>query len=333
MRELGAIERVELREVWTDEAREFTPWVQENLQLLADALGIELQAEGREVAVGPFSADVLAVEPDSGSKVVIENQIGQTDHDHLGKLMTYAGGLGARFVVWIAGHFREEHRQALEWLNEITGPEIGFFGVEVELLRIDDSRPAPHFKVVSSPNELVKVVRGTVSERGLRYQAFWSALLELIKERDPGATAASPEAARTRQWFGIPVGRTGFRVNAVFAAGGRFLVELYIDTGDRGVNKQAFDALHERRVEIEGRFGEPLIWERLDHRRASRLKVERPGSIDGSEEELEELRRWAVQRMLKLRDTVAPHVRALSLELDELGEEVGEELDEDERGA
>ncbi|HWO69481.1 MAG TPA: DUF4268 domain-containing protein, partial [Actinomycetota bacterium] len=306
-----------LRGVWSDEARDFTPWLRENVALLAEALGVELETEGREVAVGPFSADLVAVEPGSGARVVIENQLGQTDHDHLGKLLTYAGGLEGRFAVWIAGRFREEHRQALEWLNEATGPETGFFGVEIELLRIDGSPPAPNFKVVVAPNEPVKAARATagiVSERGLSYQAFWRSLLLELKERDPGATAASPERVGSRGWFGIPVGRVGFRVNTAFVAGGRMRVELYIDTGDHEANKRAFDLLLERRGEIEGRFGETLHWDRLDHRRASRVYAERPGSIDAPEEELEELRSWAVHRMLRLRDAVAPVIRTLSLQ-------------------
>lgn len=314
---LGRIERVPLRDVWSDEAREFTPWLRGSLFVLANALGIEMEAEGHEVPVGPFSADVLATEPGSGAKIVIENQLGQTDHDHLGKLMTYSGGLDARFVVWIAGHFREEHRQALEWLNQITGPEIGFFGVEVELLRIDDSRPAPNFKVVVSPNEPVKAARRTAetaSSKGLKYQAFWKDLLALLKQRDPTSTAASPDRVGPWNWFGIPVGRTGFRVNASFSAGDRARVELYIDTGDQEANKRAFDLLLERRSEIEARFGEPLHWDRLDHRRASRVYAERPGTIDGPEEDLEALRGWMADRMLRLRDAVGPYLRTLSLE-------------------
>lgn len=314
---LGKIERVPLREVWSDEARDFTPWLRENLSLLAEALGVELEPEGHEVPVGPFSADVVAVEPGSGTRVVIENQLGHTDHDHLGKLLTYVGGLEGRFAVWIAGQFRDEHRQALEWLNEATGPDTGFFGIEIELLRIGGSPAAPNFKVVVSPNEPVKVARasaGIVSERGLSYQAFWRSLLLELNERDPGATAASPERVGPRSWFGIPVGRTGFRVNTVFVTGGRTRVELYIDTGHRDANKRAFDLLLERRAEIEGRFGEPLLWDRLDNRRASRIYAERPGSIDAADEDLEDLRRWAAERMLRLRDAVGPILRTLPLD-------------------
>ncbi len=313
---LGRIERVPLREVWSDEAREFTPWLRDNVALLAEALGVELETEGREVAVGPFSADLVAVEPGSGTRVVIENQLGPTDHDHLGKLLTYAGGLEGQLAVWIAGRFRDEHRQALEWLNEVTGPDTGFFAVEIELLRIDGSVPAPNFKVIVSPNEPVKIARATeiVSERRLNYQAFWRSLLLALKEHDPGATAASPERVGPRSWFGIPVGRTGFRVNGVFVTGGRARVELYIDTGDQEANKRAFDLLLERRSEIEARFGEPLHWDRLDHRRASRVYAERPGTIDGPEGDLEALRGWMADRMLRLRDAVGPYLRTLSLE-------------------
>lgn len=313
---LGKIERLDPRTVWSDEARNFTPWLKENLAVLGEALGLELEAIDREVPVGPFSADILARELTTGTQVVIENQLEQTDHGHLGQLITYASGLGAGIVIWISRLLREEHRQALDWLNQVTSTDIGFFGVEVELLRIGDSLPAPHFNVAVSPNEPLKVAKAQVSapsERGLKYQEFWKQLVPALKARDPSATSASPEKVGPRPWFGIPVGRSGFAVNLAFTSKKTARAELYIDVGDQAVNKRAFDALLARKEEFEAAFGSPLTWDRLDERRASRVFVEHPGAIDDPTEILGELRDWAVDRMIRMRDTLAPAVKELDL--------------------
>jgi hypothetical protein len=145
-------------EGWTHEGHDFTPWLAENLGLLGEELGLSRQLKEREYAVGRYSLDLL-LEDAQGRTVIVENQFGQTDHDHLGKLLTYCGGAEADVVVWISETLTEEHVAALEWLNESTVAGVGFFGVELELLKIDDSKPAPHFRVVVKPNEWVKRVR------------------------------------------------------------------------------------------------------------------------------------------------------------------------------
>src|SRR5579863_2405704 len=163
---VGRLERVSLREIWGDEAKNFTPWLAspEALGLLKNVIGFDLELIGTEVAVGPYSADILAksaVEEDH--KVIIENQLGKTDHDHLGKMITYAAGLGARTLIWISDRFCDEHRAALDWLNYHTSTPLAFFGLEVRAFRIDNSRPAPQFSVISSPNAQAKDAREKVS--------------------------------------------------------------------------------------------------------------------------------------------------------------------------
>lgn len=314
---LGSIERFkDPREVWPDEARDFTPWLKENLDLLGEALGLELEAVDREVSVGPFSADILAKELTAGTEVVIENQLEQTDHTHLGQLITYASGLGAGIVIWVSRHLREEHRQALDWLNQNTSLDIGFYGVEIEVFKIGDSLPAPYFNVAASPNEPVKTAKAQAnapSGRGLRYQEFWKQLIPALKAKDPSSTSASPDKAGPYSWFGIPVGRTGFAVNFAFTSKKTGRAELYIDVGNQAVNKLAFDALVADKTGIEGAFGEPLMWTRLDDKQASRIFVECPGSVDDSEDALADLRDWAVDRMLRLRDAFAPRIKQLDL--------------------
>lgn len=162
----GRLEKISARGGWLHEALDFTPWLAENLELLGEAVGLALELRRREHPVGKYSLDLL-LEDAQERVVIVENQFGATDHDHLGKLLTYCAGTSADVVIWIAETLNEEHIAALEWLNESTVQGVGFFGVELELLKIGDSLPAPHFRVVVQPNEWVKSVRapkGTATE-------------------------------------------------------------------------------------------------------------------------------------------------------------------------
>ena len=321
--DLGTIARVDPRSVWGSEPHEFTPWLRENIDLLGKALGLEIDAGvQQEVAVGLFSADLLGTDVASNAGILIENQLEATDHDHLGKLLTYAAGLDAGVLVWVSTAMREEHRQALTWLNERSLETTLFFGVEIELLSVDGSKPAPNFKVAVAPNEWQKagtaarVGRSRTSERNERYKAFWAETIRAVKSRDGSFTAASPERAPAQSWCSFPMGRTGFQDNLSFGweeDGWVMRAELYIDVGDKDQNKAAFDALEEERVSVEAEFGEALLWTRRDDIRASRIYVKRPGSIDASPDELEELRSWAVDRAFKIREALGPRVKGLAL--------------------
>lgn len=326
--DLGELARLDAREVWKSEPYDFTPWLRQNIGLLGEALGLEIDADvQQEVAVGLFSADLVGYDPSSSAAILIENQLEQTDHSHLGQLLTYAGGLDARILVWVSTKVREEHRQALTWLNENTHEDVLLFGVEIELLRIDDSRPAPHFRVVVEPNEWQKTqsrpsgsganAGAAVSERSIRYRTFWANLVAVIKERQPAFTSMSPERASRLNWCAFSAGRTGFLDSLAFGweDGGSYLrAEIYIDTGDKQVNKAAFDQLAADRVEIDAQFPEPLLWTRRDDIRASRIYARRPGSLDDSPEELDAHLEWFVKHAFLIRSVFGPKLKALVLE-------------------
>ena len=196
---LGRIRRVDLRDAWPREATDFTPWLAEHLSELADALGWELELHAQEAPVGNFSLDLLARVSGTTRTAIIENQLEQTSNDHLGKLLTYAGGYDANLVVWVAKEFRDEHRHALDWLNQHTDDDTEFFGVLVEVWSIDGSRPAPHFNVVVAPNEwrhqAVRSVRaGNRSEKSRRYEGFFQALIDTLRSR--GFTTARKDSRR-----------------------------------------------------------------------------------------------------------------------------------------
>lgn len=307
VRQLGKLKRLDPGEVWANEAKDFTPWLRDNIDLLCDALGVELEITESEGEVGDFYADLVGREVESGRVVVIENQLGPTDHDHLGKLMTYAAGLNAGLAVWVATDFREEHRRVLQWLNSMGGEEKSFFGVELEVVCIGDSPPAPDFDVVVKPIWHRPPVKLTDKQKA--YRDFFSALLQVVKQRLPGLTSAN--VALPQNWFGFPSGRTGFMYGVSFTSKSKLRVDLYIDTGDKDRNKACFDTLVAERSGIEAEIGEELSWERLDDRRASRVAVFRTGSIADPPEKLAELRDWAVDMLGRFTKVFGRRVVAL----------------------
>lgn len=313
MLRLGRLARMDARDVWTHEAHDFTPWLHANIGLLAEALGFDIEATGREVAVGDFSVDVVGRTTPGGRAVIVENQLAPTDHSHLGQLLTYASGLEAAVIVWLAPRFRDEHRQVLDWLNAHTVEGIDFFGVELELLRIDDSPPAPHFKLVAQPNEWAKTTReasiAQPSERGLRYQRFFEILLADFKRERPGVTSSSRVGLDS--YLGFGGGRAGFSL-VWTVTGNRLRVELYIDTGDRDSTKAYFDALKVRQEELEAALGPGVSWERLDNRRASRIALYHPAPEDPPLDQNSELQAWAISTMARWSDVLRPILRSLA---------------------
>ena len=317
--ELGKLTREHPREVWPNEASDFTPWLEEHIGLLGDALGMDIEITGREVAVGSFSLDLLGREGDKDRRVIIENQLERTDHDHLGKMLTYAAGLDARTIVWISGNVRDEHREAIHWLNEHTTDAVTFFAVEIEVLRIGDSLPALRFNVVAQPSEFQReVVKRTAtapSAQQVAYQEFFGGLVERLHIAHPGFTRArAGQVSSTQSGKNFYSGMSGLSVGAWFSGDGEFWVETWIDAGTKTQNKLAFDQLYEEREQIEAELGGSLTWERKDDRKGSRVTWRRPGSIESSDAELEEFKEWAVDLLPKFRDAFAPRIAALDLD-------------------
>lgn len=316
--DLGKLTYEDPREVWANEAQDFTPWLAEHIDLLGEALGVEIEIEGREEPVGSFAVDLFGKEVGTGRAVIVENQLARTDHTHLGQLLAYAAGLDAKIVVWVSPEVRDEHREAIHWLNSQTSAEVGFFAAEIELLKIDDSLPAPRFNVVAQPSEFQrKLVKETTTERTakqLAYHGFYVDLLKRLLAVNPDFTKSDPANVRHNSWTNFSAGRSGFQVGWAFTASGQFRVELYVDTGDRAENKSAFDQLQNQSAAIEAAIGEQLTWERLDNRRASRVFAHRDGSVESSEHVLEQHKLWAVDLTPRFREAFAPRIAALDLD-------------------
>ncbi len=308
---LSAIQNVDLREVWPNEATDFTPWLAENISKLGDALGLELELQSREAPVGSYSLDLLAHDRKRGRPVIIENQLGTTDHTHLGQLLTYASGYDAHVAVWIAKEFRDEHRQALDWLNQRSDKNTKFFGVEIELWKIGDSLPAPYFKLVATPNNWRKEKvttnkRENVSEKIAAYQPFFQGLIDaLVEKKFTNPLQATPTyEQRFSSGFSLVIYR------ARFDAAGNARVDLYLDR-DEGWNKKMFDQLLDDKDAVESTLGESLEWDRMDDRKASRITVRRPGNIEEDSEVLEEIQDWMVKKLLKFKQVFGPRLKDL----------------------
>ena len=310
--EFGKITKLNLREIWPNEASNFTPWLADNLNALGEALGMELELKDKEAHVGDFSLDLLARDLGTGRTVIIENQLTQTDHDHLGKLLTYAAGYNASTVIWVAESIRDEHRQSLEWLNQRTDEETQFFGVVVEVFRIDDSKPAYNFKPIVYPNEWQKLKKRqsttNISSKGEAYRNYFQALIDELRENYKFTNA---KIGQPQNWYSFSSGFTNITIGAVFAMGGKTRVELYIDVQDGEKNKTIFDKLYEQKEEIENRYGTELVWERLDDKRASRIAIYRDGAIDASEEDLADIKKWHIEHLLKFKEVFTPYLKEI----------------------
>ena len=315
--DLGTIKREDnLRRVWPNEAADFTPWLAENIGRLSDALGMGLEVEAQEAPVGSYSLDILARDVENNRPVVIENQLGATDHSHLGQLLTYAAGFDANVIVWIAKNFRDEHREALDLLNRRTGEDTEFFGIEVELWRIDDSRPAVNFNLVATPNEWRKqTVRPSGNVPGEKERlreisrGFWRKLTDTLRDDHD---FIEPQSTGPITYRSFPTGHAqGVKYDANFYSEERAIVKLHIGGTDKDWNKELFDQLEERRDDLETEFGETFEWERRSNGKTSEIRVVRPGSIDDDEETLREIRAWMVERLLKFKQVFGPRLDEL----------------------
>lgn len=309
---IGRIERVPLRDVWKKEAKDFTSWLYENLEVLGEELDLDLTPDQKEKNVGSFSADITA-EDGSGQKVLIENQLEKTDHIHLGQILTYISNLEAKIAVWVSSDPRPEHIRAIEWLNE-TGSGVKFYLVKVEAYRIGNSEPAAKFTVVTGPSEKTEIVGDEKKEMAERHKLrydFWKSLLERSKQKTNLHGNISPGTAN---WIGSGSGVRGLGFN--YAVTYKFgQAELYIDRGKDcdEENKRIFDELQSHKAEIEKDFGDKLRWERLDDRRASRISKRIDYAGLGDNEKWSKLQDDMIDAMVRLEKALKKHIRNLKV--------------------
>jgi hypothetical protein len=315
---LGRLQKVELRKFWETESSDFTPWLAqtENISLLAESLelGIDgLEVEAQEKNVGPFRADILCKDTGNGQWVLIENQLERTDHTHLGQLLTYAAGLNAVTIIWIAERFTEEHRATLDWLNEITDERFNFFGLEIELWRIGDSPLAPKFNIISKPNDWTRSITGATHR--LRTEALTEAKqmqLEYWKELREYILANSkiirPQKASPQHWTNYAIGRSDFWMSSsVNTQSKQITVQLNLG----GPNAKAhFHLLNQDKEKFETAFGGNIDWRELKNRKESKLVIEK--NIDPfNKESWTEQHEWILQQLEKVHTTFSAAIKTL----------------------
>jgi len=274
MTNLGTLKEItDLRSIWPHEALNFTPWVAENVDLLADAVGLDITVDETESSVGDFNVDIYASETGTDRKIIIENQLEDTDHDHLGKLITYASGKGADVVIWVVKHAREEHKAAVEWLNNHTDDKIGFFLCEIKLFQIGDSQIAPAFTVVERPNDWTKEIRKTASANSTQQQRleYWQAFNDYAFSDANFSRIFNKRKPTTDHWMDFSIGSSACHI-AVSQIQKRKAVDVELYIND--------ESLFAHKDEIEKNMEMELEWKELPERKASRILIEKTVDLD-----------------------------------------------------
>ncbi|MFS8096738.1 DUF4268 domain-containing protein [Lentzea alba] len=305
---LTRLKPVDIRAAWPTEAHHFTPWLLTNADLLSEVLGLDVELESREYKVGKFSLDIIGRELTTGTPVIVENQYGPTDHRHLGQILTYAGGTKPTMIVWIAEHFQEEHRAALEWLNTHTDPAIRFFGVRLKAVTLHGAPGdliAPSLELVVKPNDWEKLAIAATSAASAGptatqqlYQEFWSRFEPLVKKE--GWTNATAPA---QNWWNMPTGVSGAIWGVSYARFG-CRSELYLGDQDAAVNLQRWQVLNDRKDEILLEFGGELIFDDLPGNKGCRIETRLLGPKIGEQDRWAEVIEWMFDTQTRLRRAI-----------------------------
>lgn len=302
---LGRLTTVTPREVWPHEALDFTPWLLKNVDVLSELLGMDLVLDAAEHAVGSFSLDLIGRDESTGGIVIVENQLEVSDHTHLGQILTYAAGTDPTTVVWIASRFRQEHRAALDWLNSRTDEGTRFFGVEIGVVRIGQSDPAPAFRLVAQPNDWEKTVRATTapepSAKQLLYTQFWTAWMDKLAAERPHWSRAMK--APNFSYFDMPTGLSGCCYYAYFTKKG-LSSELYFESWDAERNTAAYESLLASRNQFDQAYGDGLDWQPMEGRKSTRLAEYLTGASVANEADWGLYLDWLIDRQSRLRASV-----------------------------
>jgi hypothetical protein len=325
---LGKLENVDLKSYWEHEAHDFTPWLasQENIKILGDAVGLDLEVEAQEADVGSFRADILCKDTDTNNWVIVENQLEPTKHSHLGQLLTYAAGLHASAIIWVSKEFRPEHRAALDWLNEMTREGAAFYGVEIELLRIGESAPAPRFNVISKPNEFSKGAQegasttGEPSEVRQTQLAFWTAFRDYLRANSKVVRSQKPAA---QAWINHSVGVSQAGLAAVASSWDSetghpgLRAELVLSGGSA---KARFQNLEMSKAQIAQEVGPDLICENRPSTQRCKIYFRRDGDI-ADKSKWSEYPEWLKTKLEALYRAFSPRLKAMHPSGSESGEE------------
>jgi hypothetical protein len=308
---IGRLEPVPLREVWIHEAKDFTSWLSDNLDILSEQIGLELTPIETEKSVGTFSADILA-EDGEGRHVVIENQLEKTDHDHLGKLITYLSNLDAKTAVWITSDPRPEHQTAINYLNEVVPEDTSFYLLKVQAFKINESEPAPFFSVVAGPSPVLKesgrIKKDLAVNESLRFD-FFSQLLDKSNQSIRLFDGVSAQGYQT--WISTGAGKAGISWQYVLRKTDA-KAELVFYSPDEEVNTIRFDSLYGHKEEIEKKLGFSVDWDVKENRKLRYIRYWcRIGGLQDNEK-WEDIQNDLVEKMKRLSEVLGPYLKKLS---------------------
>ena len=305
---LGKLKEVDIRELWKHEQYDFSEWLskEENIEMLGDEIGLTLTEINKEVFVGSYRCDLVAKDETTGIKVIIENQLEATNHDHLGKIITYASGLDANVVIWIVKEAREEHRSAIEWLNNKTTKDILFFLMEIRAYKIGDSLHAPKFVIIEKPNDFVKTANvgmdsGELSKAQAERLSFWNRFNEVLLSRNKPFNARK---ATTDHWYDVALGTSEAHISITLVNKTNSIgIEVYIND-----NKGLFDKLYSASEEIQNELGFSMDWQRLDNKKPSRIIYYIGGLDFDNHENYGELINEVMDKVVAIRNVFRNHL-------------------------
>jgi len=305
---LSRIKKIDLRKAWNHEALDFTKWLaeDENLQLLSEEVQIDMHALQTEATVGRYNLDILAEEDNTGHKIIIENQLEPTNHDHLGKVITYASGVDAQTIIWIVKEVREEHIKAIDWLNEHLDEEINLFLIKMELWQIGDSDYAPKFQIISQPNDWARVIKQSVSTDELsagaiRKQEYWNAFRDYATKRGTKLSLRSP---KPRHWYDISIGtRYAYISLTINSRANQLSCQIYISS-----EQELYDALERNHGSIEKELGYPLVWEPLETKKASRIVIYKDANVV-DQDKWQEQHEWLINTAEQFYRVFSKHIK------------------------
>lgn len=316
MPSVGKLRKVKLRDVWEHEAKDFTPWLAANADVLGDALGLEIEFTQSEQQVGPYAVDIIGKDLTHNSVLIVENQLEKTNHTHLGQLITYAANTDAVTVVWVAKEFTDEHRQAIDYLNELAGDSgtARFYAVQVSAVQIDDSSPAALLELVAQPNEIHASMSSAVKDavepsgKAAVYRELWRKYFEAVKQRAPELTKySSPQGAN---WQNVNSIKGGWGSIVLVIDKERIpRVEIYIAKRDGGENLELYEYLKSQRAQLEKEFGNSLVWDEQEHLVSRRIMSRRSKPVDLDDlTSHDELINWFMGEHKKFKQFVLPRV-------------------------
>lgn len=305
---LGKLEEVDIRELWKHEQYDFSEWLskEDNIEMLSDEIGLTLTDVNKEVFVGSYRCDLVAKDETTGIKVIIENQLEATNHDHLGKIITYASGLDANVVIWIVKEAREEHRSAVEWLNNKTTKDISFFLIEIRAYKIGDSLPAPKFVIIEKPNDFVKTANagidsGELSKAQAERLNFWNRFNEVLISRNKPFNVRK---ATTDHWYDVALGTSEAHISITLVNKTNSIgIEVYIND-----NKELFDKLYLVSEEIQNELGFNMDWQRLDNKKASRIIYYIEGLDFNNHENYDELINETIDKVIIIKSIFKKYI-------------------------